>query len=423
MKIRLMHSRFLPLLLIGSSMLAGCTSMQKSSFKEMSAAYREVVEQYSNDNILLNIVRSSRNMPMSFLDIPTVAGSGTWSASPGTQRFLSDYTFTNNNYFSHSLGLSVSNSFTFQQASLDNAQFMSAFYKEIDLESINFKGTEQRLPKAIIYTLLIDSIELHSSDKFQIQKWVNDPLLPNYRAFQSALNVMIDVGLTTELVSYKSPIGPPFSAEEFTKNLGPWTTALANNKAAGIEYDKITIDDKAFYQPYSWKQYTRFCVNGYSAKELLGKQLAETAYCADSPKIKLSKNSKASAIHAFTEVQGNASNFQLAIKLRSRGNVFDFLGNVLRAQHEASPQLVTVQPPKTAEGLSDTQASEVPLFLVQKNTFNAQPLMNVSYRGDSYSILDEDVSYTKQVLEFMSTSINLAKIPGSIPAASSIIIR
>ena len=239
-----MHSRFLPLLLIGSSMLAGCTSMQKSSFKEMSAAYREVVEQYSNDNILLNIVRSSRNMPMSFLDIPTVAGSGTWSASPGTQRFLSDYTFTNNNYFSHSLGLSVSNSFTFQQASLDNAQFMSAFYKEIDLESINFKGTEQRLPKAIIYTLLIDSIELHSSDKFQIQKWVNDPLLPNYRAFQSALNVMIDVGLTTELVSYKSPIGPPFSAEEFTKNLGPWTTALANNKAGALSMTKSPLTIK-----------------------------------------------------------------------------------------------------------------------------------------------------------------------------------
>jgi hypothetical protein len=34
-------------------------STRSASFKEMSSSYREVVEQYSNDNILLNIIRAS----------------------------------------------------------------------------------------------------------------------------------------------------------------------------------------------------------------------------------------------------------------------------------------------------------------------------------------------------------------------------
>jgi hypothetical protein len=49
--------RLVPLLLI--SVLSGCAGLTNStSFREMSSAYREVLEQYSNDNVLLNIVRA-----------------------------------------------------------------------------------------------------------------------------------------------------------------------------------------------------------------------------------------------------------------------------------------------------------------------------------------------------------------------------
>ena len=56
--------------------LTGCTGINSSSFSDMSTAYRQIVENYSNENILLNIVRSSKNMPLSFLDIPSVIGTG-----------------------------------------------------------------------------------------------------------------------------------------------------------------------------------------------------------------------------------------------------------------------------------------------------------------------------------------------------------
>lgn len=57
---------FLLLQLFVMITLAGCSSTRSSSFKDMSSAYREVVEQYSTDNILLNIVRASNNMPLIF---------------------------------------------------------------------------------------------------------------------------------------------------------------------------------------------------------------------------------------------------------------------------------------------------------------------------------------------------------------------
>lgn len=64
-----------PILLV--SLITGCAGLTNStSFREMSSAYRDVLEQYSNDNILLNIVRSSQSMPVSFLDMPSVMGSG-----------------------------------------------------------------------------------------------------------------------------------------------------------------------------------------------------------------------------------------------------------------------------------------------------------------------------------------------------------
>jgi hypothetical protein len=403
-------------LLATSLLLSGCTSLQKSSFQDMSAAYREVVEKYSNDNILLNIVRSSQNMPMSFLDIPVVTGSGNWSVNAGSNRTLYDFAYTSNG-FNHSLGVGVNNGFTFQQTSLDNAQFMTAFYKEIDLESVNFRGTEQRLPKELIYTLLIDSIELRTQDNVQIHQWMNDPMQPGYSAFQSALRILVDIGLTTEVVSYKSPIGPPLAGKALKENLASWSSAVANNKSVGIEFDPITVEDVPHYQLFSWKQYTRFCVNGYSATVLLGNSLAQTAYCADSPQVKIAPKDRTQSIQSFIAGQSpSQGNLQLRIKLRSRGNIFDYLGSVLRAQHAAQPYVVTILK-------NPDQDEAIALFKVHKNSPQTPSVMSVTYKGVHYGISDDDQAYTKQVMEFMSTSINLAKIPGAIPAPSPIIIR
>jgi hypothetical protein len=41
----------------------------------------------------------------------------------------------------------------------------------------------------------------------------------------------------------------------------------------------------------------------------------------------------------------------------------------------------------------------------------------------TYSIADDDDSYTKEVIEFMSTLVTIAKIPGAIPATPAVVVR
>ena len=62
--------------------LSSCTLLTPE-FSEMSATYAEVVEKYQTNNILVNVARASQQRPLSFLDIPTVIGSGSVSASAG----------------------------------------------------------------------------------------------------------------------------------------------------------------------------------------------------------------------------------------------------------------------------------------------------------------------------------------------------
>ncbi len=66
-----------------SALLTGCGMTGSTSFQAMSSSYREVSEGYANDNILINVIRASEQLPMTFLDMPTVVGSGTIASSVG----------------------------------------------------------------------------------------------------------------------------------------------------------------------------------------------------------------------------------------------------------------------------------------------------------------------------------------------------
>jgi hypothetical protein len=187
--------------------LSGCGVTGSTSFKEMSSAYRDVVEQYSNDNILLNIVRVSQNMPMSFLDIPSVVGSGTIVRNVNASTTF----FTNNpssvpGFFSPGntandssnsgigIGLSINNSFSFTQSSLDNSSFMTAFYREIPLDVLDFRGTERLRPRAIDYILLIDSIEGRVKGEKAALRVENDPLSKDYDHFMEVFRILMELG-------------------------------------------------------------------------------------------------------------------------------------------------------------------------------------------------------------------------------------
>jgi hypothetical protein len=406
---------------------SGCTSINSTSFSDMSSAYREVVERYSNDNILLNVVRSSKNMPLSFLDIPSVIGTGSVLSTAGVTSYQAGVpssslppTSTTAN-----VGLAVNNGFTFTQASLDNAQFMQSFLKEIPLSVLGLKGTERLLPRAVSYTLLIESIELRS-DNSLVHRFNNDPLDPNYQEFQNLLYLLIEVGLTAENKKIKTPLGPPIDKRLLTKSLDSWGSSTVDNLAKGvISFEKVNANNSDAYQLVRKDFRPRVCVNEALAKELLGNLLSSEAYCTDSPKFPKTDFNYPNIIKSFREHYPNAKNMELVIGIRSPGNVFDFLGAVLNAQlMNDGSKMVMIKPSLSVfDSYNERYKNAQPLFKIYKDQSVINPVATVKYKGVTYSIADDDDSYSKDVMVFMSTLVTIAKIPGAIPSSPAVIVR
>jgi len=420
--------------------LTGCTSVQKSNFRDMSSAYREVIEEYSNDNILLNIVRASNDMPMSFLDIPSVVGSGSINASSGvstniisaqpssfTGFFSASKLTASGSSYAASTGMSVNNTFTFTQASLDNAQFMSTFLKKVPLDAINFAGPQRNLPKAAIYTLLIDSIEIRTVDNEEVGWWLNDPMDPEYASFQHVLSTLLISGLTSEMITTKTDLGPPVSTAQAIQSFSAWSDSIARDSS--LSFEKRLENGKTYYQLVKTQVNSVFCLNKNSVSQTLGGKFSLTAYCKDS--LKLASLPKSSDLNGMLDIilkQRNPQNkpLELRIGLRSIANVFDFLGNVLNAQmNDNKPFLVSIESTdySAIRHYYSTKPLTVPLFKVYKNKNINDSICTIYYRGNSFSISDDNESYTKSVVEFMATLLTISKTAGSIPSSPAVLVR
>ncbi|WP_353432988.1 hypothetical protein [Polynucleobacter sp. MWH-UH23A] len=431
--------KLLSLSIIG--ILSGCVSTQSANFRDTSSAYREVVEQYANDNILLNIVRASKDMPMSFLDIPSVVGSGSYTGTAGINASTTlanaqspiqpaaGILPSNSTIYGSSLGMAVNNSFTFTQSSLDNAHFMSKFLEDVPPETIRFYGSQKNLPRPAMLLLLIDNIEIRTIDNEEVAWWTNDPRSKDYKEFQFLLDVLLDAGLTVEAHPNKQPLGPPISEKEFVANYQKYVELIKDTaNQSGISLEKITIDGKAHHQLYKINTATRFCINKYKSENLFGKKLGKSSYCTDSPipQEKLGKKEYSGFLsEILNERNPRNKELELRIKLRSTGNIFDYLGNALIAQYQDPSRLVMV----TSKDVSTYKpnygdpAISVPLFKVYKNGNLDDAISKVTYRSDVYYIKDDDGSYTKSVFEFLATMLTLSKRINSIPPSPTILVR
>ena len=402
----------------------------------MSASYREVIEQYSNDNILLNIVRTANNMPMSFLDIPSVVGSGSITTNAGISTnvvsanpssftgFYSAANMQDSSMTSGSIGLSLNNGFTFTQSSLDNSSFMMAFLKDVPIEFIDLKGTERLRPKTVEYTLLIESIVLRSQDESKVIRFVNDPLDASHRDFQDILLSLVNTGLKTEKRAKKVPISSQMSEAEFNSYSKSWGDAIITNISNGtFLIDKTVKGGSSKLQLVKLDIDSYICVNKYSAKAQLGELLNESAYCAKSAKNEF-ENSNPSNLPEVLRITKGAKNMDLTINIRSVGNVFDFLGSVMLVQQQDPSKMLMINPVNSGLGNYYTgYQSPSPLFRVYKDNRDIKMSTSVSYKGSTYSIAENDDSYSKVVMEYLSTLLTITKVPGSIPPSPAVLVR
>lgn len=415
--------------------LSGCAPTGSSTFRDMSAAYREVLEGYANDNVLLNIVRSSKNMPVSFLDMPSVIGTGSvgvnagiggtvFSSAPASiGGFFSADPSAGLSTYAPSVGLSVNSSFNFTQSSLDNSQFMSSFLSDIRPEVVASLTNNQVGPKSILYSLVIDTIELRDKNNVVISKYFNNPYLPNYEEFQKALYTLIEAGLSTEIVMEKQVVSAPMSAEALNRNL---VAAVASQAQPGTMVMPIKTGGVTQYQIVRMMPTTRMCLNKQAEQMVLGQTFAESAFCNSEAVGILPKRALEPATAASLRAAGVGKDSRLVIKLRSTRNVFDFLGTLVKLQNgDPARQIKIMNSDAIAlnPSLINDTSSAIPLFVVEEGRKTGKSLTTVSYQGTTYTVPADSNSYTREVLTLLSQLLTLNKVPGSIPASPAVLIK
>jgi hypothetical protein len=405
----------------------------------MSHAYREVVESYSNDNILINIARASKKMPVSFLDIPSIMGTGSVSADVG----LSATVYSGNpgslggflqpwagavglaNYIP-TASLSVSGGYTFTQSSLDNATFMRPFLLDIKPEIVAYLSSNHAAPKSILYSLLVSSIDVVNDKREVVSSFVNDPSSKDYLGFQRALYILVAAGLTAEPTFVKMPMSPILDEKLARDSFGMLVGALA----AGVTLDEVS-------QPGRPKQFRliklmpdwRLCLNKTDGEVLFGKSLSPENYCTQSYK-STTAHRTATELRALLSdgLDSGLKNLSIKVNLRSTRNIFDFLGDIVAMQNAETPHIVKVFNPELLNASDSAKVSDfppVPLFVMQKNKSVGKPLTSLNYRGDTYTVPDHDISesFTKEVIVLLSQLLTLNKIAGSIPPSPSVLVK
>ena len=418
--------------------LSGCAPTGSSSFRDMSAAYRDVLEDYANDNVLLNIIRSSKQMPVSFLDMPSVIGTGSVGVSAGVNSsiasnapsavtgFFSAAATSGTSSYAPSVGLSVNSSFNFTQSSLDNAQFMTSFLGDIRPDIVANLTNNQTRPRSVLYALVIDYIELRSDKNVVLSTYINNPNLPGFADFQSALYTLIQAGLSTEIVVAKQNVSAPMSAEELNRNL---VAVVAAQAQPGTMVEQTKVGGVTKYQVVRSMPVTRMCLNKQAEIETLGQVFAESAFCnSQSTGVSPAKPLMPSTA-ADLRKKGVNKDTQLIIKLRSTRNVFDFLGTLVNMQNMDPPRQVNVMSSDAIAVNNELLfkrdfSSAIPLLIVEKGRgSSSNALTSVKYQGEKYTVPAESNSYSREVLNIVSQLLTLNKVPGSIPASPAVLIK
>ena len=392
-------------------LLNGCSSINPD-FMEMTEAYERSIDMHQKKSLLANMLRASDDLPLMFTDITTVAGTGSintassvsanlLSAEPGS--FAGFFSPTNGSALGVSSGLSTSRSFTFSLGSLNNEEFYRGFLTDTPLEDMHFYMKSDNPSKEFIASLLVSSIEVIGPDGNK-KIYLNDPLSPDYKIFQSTVYQLIDDGLTTEINNVMSDLGPILSKEEFTKVL-PEISKLAEAK---ITVRKVRINPEG-YQLSSVQPKAKFCMDSPSGLRHWGQHMDCDSTSNERPQAR-----------ALTTKATAASQETLIIRLRSTKGVFRYLGKLIALQAGPNPVVVTIRE-RTATG----QFKEQPILLVHKGAIAGADrlIASTSYQGTLYSVPLQENGFSARVFDLLSVMVTMNKIPGSIPASPGVLIR
>ena len=152
--------------------ISACSFWQKIA--EHSLRYNETVEQVHNELLLLNILRSSRGLPMHFTALTAIKGNLSTAASNSAEAAIGG---GKSNPLIIPSG-EVSSNPTYDVAVLDSQKFMRGILSPVSMETVQLYW-EHGWPRDLLFHLLVESVTLPDG-----QTLLNDPEHESYSCFQ-----------------------------------------------------------------------------------------------------------------------------------------------------------------------------------------------------------------------------------------------
>jgi hypothetical protein len=380
-------------------------------FSDWAAGYDKAIEKTHNENMLLNMVRASYNAPMHFVTVAVARGSGTATGGASFTFPFGKGLEASRPFASSTVSLSVSGGFNFDMASLDNSEFVAGLLTPIAPATVHFY-VNQGVPRELLFNLLIDKVTI--SDGGKTNTYSNDPTQPGYEDFRTTLKNLLDLGLTTESIPSFLPFGPPLTADEAKD-----PRILAAAAQAGV---LIQPTGPNAYQIVKPMVLARFCFTGGGPSM---PRLPSSALCGTSQQLGNSSTGKpegAEQNFAAGAAMPGFQNAALGVTIRSTRDVFNYLGNVIYQQVDTSKPVRITMRSQEAKDYNYLKRGE-DLLVVVKNNSSRDDLVRISYRGDTYSIPNENQGNSNLVFTVVSQILNLSKSVNLIPTTSAVVVR
>jgi hypothetical protein len=402
--------------------LTACGSTLAPDFGEMSEKYANILEQYQINMLFVNILRASENRPVSFLDMPSINGSGSITTTPTASALFTGGIFSgSSNYlpitggglttFTPGVSLSVGNNFNFSQSSLDNAVFWKGFLSELPIESVVY-FEHSHIPKEVLLSLVMDEIQITQPDGKMI-RFINDPLRPDHAEFQRHLYRLIELGIGVYKVNTSSKLGGPLDPQQLKAKFGG-ENSLQFLKTAGIVLEQVGDRSKLLFQPVHVSEQYKICIQKNEFENYVTAEYGNNVFC----KTTLGES-------VLTPAADKKNQPQLTLRIRSTNNIFEYLGKVVKAQLRSNdPYMVTLPVTAGTYNPKNGQSNQYALLVVNKDKTSTKPFASAtSLFGGKYFIPGENIGYSADTIKLLGQFMTLQKIPGSIPSSPAVLLK
>jgi hypothetical protein len=212
-------------------------------------------------------------------------------------------------------------------------------------------------------------------------------------------------------VDSSEKIGPPLSVSNLKSTFGE--KAFEVMKDSGIVLQRVGSTSQLTFQPIQVSKTYKICINTNQYQNFVREEFGDAIFCQETLAQELKKPSPL-----------KESQPKVEIRIRSTNNIFEFLGQVVKAQLADPPYMLTLPPTATTFNSNKKTLNEYALLVVDKDKPQPRPFSSIEgLDGSVYSIPSQNNGYSPLAIKLLSQFMSLQKIPGSIPASPSVLLK